>query len=130
MYCKNCGYEMDPNAVVCVRCGVRKGVGTNYCPNCGRATAPNAAVCLSCGGPLVTVPAGEQKSRLTAVLLAFLLGEFGAQNFYLGYTGRAIAQLALSFCFGVGYIWSIIEGIMLLTGSIDKDANGVPLKKD
>lgn len=130
MYCKNCGNVMDPNAVVCTKCGVQKGVGTNYCPNCGSATSPNATVCLSCGGALEVVPAGEQKSKMVAALLAFFLGAIGAHNFYLGYTGKAIAQIVLSLCFGVGYIWSIVEGILILTGSINKDAKGIPLKKD
>lgn len=25
MYCTNCGAEMDPNASICVKCGVNKG---------------------------------------------------------------------------------------------------------
>ncbi len=29
---------------------------------------------------------------------------------------------------GLGAIWGLIEGIMILTGSINTDANGVPLK--
>ncbi|MGL4623921.1 MAG: zinc-ribbon domain-containing protein [Culicoidibacterales bacterium] len=28
MYCKNCGKEIDDNAVVCVNCGVATGNGT------------------------------------------------------------------------------------------------------
>ena len=36
-----------------------------------------------------------QKSWLAALLLAFFLGGFGAHNFYIGRTGRAIGQLSL-----------------------------------
>ena len=43
--------------------------------------------------------------------------------------GKAIAQIALSICFGAGAIWGLIKGIMILTGKINKDANGVPLKE-
>ena len=57
-------------------------------------------------------------------------GGLGVHNFYLGYTGKGIAQICLSFCCGIGYIWGLIEGIMIFTGNIDKDANGIPLKKD
>jgi len=128
MFCKNCGASMDPNAAVCVKCGVNKGVGTSFCHNCGEATAPNAAVCLKCGSALSVAPAGEQKSKLVAGLLGIFLGGLGIHNFYLGYTGKAIAQIVLSFCFGIGAIWGLVEGIMILCGSINKDAKGVPLK--
>ena len=35
MFCRNCGNPMDPNAAVCVKCGVPVGSGVNFCPNCG-----------------------------------------------------------------------------------------------
>lgn len=74
----------------------------------------------------------ERKSKLVAGLLGILLGSLGAHNFYLGYNGKAIAQLLMSiFSLGilavVSAIWGLIEGIMILTGSINKDAKGNPL---
>ena len=33
------------------------------------------------------------KSKVAAGLLAIFLGAFGVHNFYLGYTGKAVAQL-------------------------------------
>lgn len=128
MFCKNCSNEMDSVAAVCVRCGAAKGMGTAYCHNCGTATAPGASVCTNCGVALVTVVAGEQKSKMAAGLLGIFLGGLGIHNFYLGFTGKAIAQIILSPCFGIGAIWGLIDGIMILTGSINKDAKGVPLK--
>ena len=129
MFCKNCGNPMDANAAICVKCGVAKGVGAAFCPNCGEATAPGAAVCLKCGSTLTGAAAsGEQKSKMVAGLLGIFLGGLGIHNFYLGYTGKAIAQIVLSLCFGVGAIWGLIEGIMILCGSIKTDAKGVPLK--
>ena len=127
MYCKNCGNAMDPNAAICVQCGCAKGTGANYCYNCGQPTVPGAAACTSCGVALNNVTAGS-KSKMTAGLLGIFLGGFGVHNFYLGYTGKAIAQIALTFCFGAGAIWGLIEGILILTGKIDKDAKGNPLK--
>ena len=50
---------------------------------------------------------------MTAGLLGIFLGGLGIHNFYLGYTGKAIAQIALSICFGAGAIWGLIEGIMI-----------------
>ena len=126
MYCKNCGNLMDPNAAICVKCGCAKGTGASYCHNCGQPTIPGAAVCTSCGSALANVNANS-KSKLTAGLLGIFLGGLGVHNFYLGYTGKAIAQILLS-CVGVGGIWGLIEGILILCGKIDKDAKGNPLK--
>ncbi len=129
MFCKNCGNEMDPNASVCVKCGAAKGTGAAFCSNCGSSTAPNAAVCLNCGAALTqAVPPEAQKSKLAAGLFGIFLGGLGVHNFYLGYTGKAIAQIILSFCFGIGAIWGLIEGILILCGTINKDAKGNPLK--
>ena len=128
MFCKNCGNPMDPNAAICVKCGCAKGTGANFCPNCGQPTTPNASVCIHCGVALTPpVPTGEQKSKLVAGLLGLFLGGYGVHNFYLGYTGKGVAQILLSFCCGVGYIWGLIEGIMILCGNINKDAKGNPL---
>ncbi len=75
----------------------------------------------------------NQKSKIAAGLLGIFLGALGVHNFYLGYTGKAIAQLLISIlsCGILAFassIWGLIEGILILTGSINKDANGVPLK--
>ena len=136
-YCKNCGNEMADAAVVCVKCGAAKGSGTAFCHNCGKPLAPGAAVCTACGVPATSgpsVPAGyEQKSKMAAGLLGIFLGSLGVHNFYLGNTGKALAQLLISIltC-GVGAtvsgIWGLIEGIMIRTGSIKTDGMCVPLK--
>lgn len=127
MYCKNCGNPVDPNAAVCLHCGFAKGSGMSYCPNCGQPTIPGAAVCTSCGCGLAAAPGADAKSKMAAGLLGIFLGGWGIHNFYLGYTGKAVAQILLS-CVGIGQIWGLIEGILILCGNIDKDARGVPLK--
>lgn len=127
MYCKNCGNQMDDNAAVCVKCGCAKGTGTSFCHNCGQPTAAGAAVCTSCGSALTASANPNAKSKLTAGLLGIFLGGLGVHNFYLGYTGKGIAQILLS-CVGVGAVWGLIEGILILCGKIDKDAKGIPLK--
>ena len=75
----------------------------------------------------------QPKSKIAAGILGILLGAFGIHNFYLGYTGKALAQLLITvLTCGIGAaissIWGLIEGIMILTGSINTDANGVPLQ--
>ena len=64
-------------------------------------------------------------SKLAAGLLSIFLGCFGVGNFYLGRTGRGVAQLMLTligfpfFFIGptIAVIWGLIEGILILTSS-------------
>ena len=133
MYCKNCGAEINENAVACMSCGFAKGNGDKFCANCGQPVNPGAAICTSCGAALKAAVAvnGEQKSKLTAVLLAFFLGGIGIHDFYLGYTKWGVIKIILTVCTGFGgSIWALIDFIRLLTGSISTDANGVELKKE
>jgi len=76
------------------------------------------------------VPPGyAQKEKMTAGLLGILLGAWGVHSFYLGNSGKGILQIVVTiFTCGIGGLWGLIEGIMILTGSINADANGVPLK--
>ncbi|MFF0490847.1 NINE protein [Nocardia sp. NPDC004068] len=71
----------------------------------------------------------SDKSKLVAALLQFFLGFFGVGRFYLGYPGIGVAQLVVSVvtC-GVGHIWGIIDGVMILTGKV-RDPNGLPLQE-
>lgn len=79
----------------------------------------------------------SDKSYIAAALLAFFLGAFGAHNFYLGYTRKAVIQLAMGlmtiFTLGISGIavgiWAFVEFILLLTGGISTDGNGRPLKR-
>ena len=74
----------------------------------------------------------QAKSKIAAGLLGIFLGGFGVHNFYLGYTGKAVAQLLITLLtcgFGafISSIWGLIEGILILTGSINVDGAGIPL---
>ncbi len=82
-----------------------------------------------------------RKSRTLAGIFGILFGYFGVHNFYLGYTSKAVIQLCVSIvglllsCLGIGIfivagiaIWGLVEGIMILAGSINADAKGVPLR--
>lgn len=132
---------MDPNAAVCIKCGAAKGTGNGFCYNCGGPLAPGAGFCTGCGAAVQTVPVVpmgyEAKSKMAGGLLGIFLGALGIHNFYLGYTTKAIIQLLVSVIGGaltcgiaaVGMeVWGLIEGIMILTGSINVDGKGVPLK--
>jgi TM2 domain-containing membrane protein YozV len=76
-------------------------------------------------------PQSEPKSKLVAGLLAIFVGGLGIHNFYLGYTNRGVTQLLLAtvgslIIIGpfIASVWGLIEGIQILTGSINTDANG------
>lgn len=133
-FCKNCGSELNEGQDVCLKCGVKVGKGTSnnngYCYNCGAEIGPNQDVCLKCGVKVKGfISNNGSKSKMAAGLLGIFLGAFGIHNFYLGYTGKAIAQLLIT-CLSCGIlsfvsaIWGLIEGIMILCDKIDCDANG------
>ncbi len=133
MFCRNCGAEINENAVACMNCGFAKGTGEKFCATCGKEVNPGAAVCVNCGSALKKVAAanGEQKSKLVAVLLAFFLGGIGIHDFYLGYNKNGIIKIVLTVCTGIGGgIWALVDFIRLLTGSLNTDANGVELKNE
>lgn len=131
MYCRNCGNVMNDQAAICVSCGVPTGKGNNYCINCGDITDSMAQVCMKCGVNLNTY--GQQKSKLAAGLFGIFLGMFGVHRFYLGHIGIGVAQLLITvlscgLLSWATWIWGLIEGILILAGSINKDAKGIALK--
>jgi len=76
-----------------------------------------------------------QKSRVGAGVLGILLGAFGVHNFYLGRTGVGVLQLlltvlSLGVLSPVTWVWSVIEGILILVGSpsFATDRRGIPLR--
>lgn len=130
MYCRNCGSPVNPRADYCVKCGVGIGKGSDYCPGCGAKVLEIADVCVRCG---TSLSRPSPKSKVLAGILGIFLGWLGIHNFYLGYIGKGIAQLLISilsigFLAWISGIWSLIEAILILTGSIDKDKKGNPIK--
>ena len=69
----------------------------------------------------------SDKERLVAFLLQLFLGAFGAGRFYTGHTGIAIAQIAATWLTCVGWIWPVVDAILMLTGRVT-DAQGRPLR--
>ena len=152
MFCKNCGQEIDDLAAVCIHCGVAVGNGVKFCQNCGSELPEEAAFCIKCGvstkgktnGGInnnANVNAGNApvtdpnaKSRLAAGLLGIFVGALGIHNFYLGYNGKAVAQLLMTvlscgMLSVASSIWGLIEGIFYLVEKegYTTDAKGNPL---
>ena len=73
--------------------------------------------------PAAAPPQG--KDWLTTLLLCLFLGNVGVHRFFVGKTGTGVAMiLTLGGC----GIWTIVDLIMIITGSF-KDANDQPLVK-
>lgn len=97
-----------------------------FCSKCGQEIVQAGTYCSACG-----TAQGQtgQKSRIVAGILGVLLGELGIHRFYLGYVGIGVIQIVVTICtLGIGGLWGIIEGILILVGNFNKDAQGRPLK--
>ena len=129
-FCTHCGSQVSDTESFCKNCGapVPNANGGQVQPNQGQQFQQNQQ--FQQGQMYQTsAPMVQPKSKLLAGLLGIFLGSLGVHNFYLGYTGKAIAQLLMSILSCgllaiVSYIWGLIEGIMILSGSINTDAKG------
>ena len=76
--------------------------------------------------PLTGLPYSD-KTKLIAGLLQILI-PIGIGRMYMGHVGIGVAQLVVTIltC-GLGYVWSLIDGILILVGQ-PKDNNGLPLR--
>ncbi len=142
MQCVSCGQDNPDGARFCVKCGKSfdpASVTTVSCPLCGKENLREATFCAFCGASLDTTSGRKKyepsstvdaKSRIAAGLLGIFLGGFGIHRFYLGYIGIGVVQIIVTLCTcGAGHIWGFIEGILVLVGSINKDAYGRPLRE-
>lgn len=112
----------EERKMFCRKCGKEIADDIKYCPNCGCPTDINEANNFNSTNYVGNMNA---KSKLAAGLLNILLP--GVGRIYLGYIGIGVTQLILSFAFGIGWIWSFIDGILILTGSVVVDGKGNPL---
>lgn len=95
----------------------RPGPDEQYCTSCGEIIKANAEICPECGVRNRPAPgtAGDgSKDRVTAGVLAILLGWVGAHKFYLGETGLGVIYLCF-FWTGIPGLVGLIEGILYLT---------------
>ncbi len=117
----------------CSQCGGQVPQGAAACPTCGaavRAPAPGSALQVS-GGAQGLATYEPTKSKLAAGLLGIFLGGLGIHRFYLGYTKLGIIQILVTvFTCGLGSLWGLVEGILIIAGStITTDASGKALRE-
>lgn len=144
MYCRQCGKPINDNQELCDECQSKATTNTVYETNAQEVSSVNSNSSnnqtnynqnpqqnnnQNQGQSNVNPNA---KSKIAAGLLGIFLGCFGVHNFYLGYTGKAVAQLLITLlsCGILSWasaIWGLIEGIMILTGSTNIDGQGNPL---
>lgn len=122
-------------AKFCQKCGTELGKNDTFCSNCGSKADEEAKTTTKDTTTTTNntnTNNSQAKSKMAAGLLGIFLGSLGIHNFYLGYTGKAVGQLLLTLlgwilC-GLGpiaaWIWGLVEGIMILSGSINTDAEG------
>jgi TM2 domain-containing membrane protein YozV len=64
----------------------------------------------------------SDKSRAVGGILNLIIP--GVGRMYLGYGAMGILQFILALCGGVGIVWSFIDGILILTGTVKMDGFG------
>ena len=132
MFCRQCGKPIDDGQELCEDCknvaNVNSSANTNTNANMNNGTNPTVNVNVNTGYTNPN-PNASQKSKIAGGLLGIFLGGLGVHNFYLGFTGKAVAQLLITvlscgILSPVSAIWGLIEGILILCGNITTDANG------
>lgn len=64
----------------------------------------------------------SDRSRVLAGVLNLFLP--GVGRIYLGHMAHGVLQLVLAMCGGVGFIWSFVDGIIILAGGVKYDGYG------
>ena len=117
--CPQCGAPIDPGASECRFCGeklVTQQAGTQFQQNQPQQVAPQVIIQQAAPQQVYMSginPSWPIKSKVTAGVLAILLGGIGVHKFYLGKIGSGI--LYLCFCWtGVPAVLGLVEGIIYL----------------
>jgi len=91
-------------------------VETVFCTHCGNKMSGEAVACPKCAHPnkaAAAVMYGAPKSRITAGVLALLVGGIGVHKFYLGKIGLGIVYILFCWTF-IPAIIAFVEGIIYL----------------
>lgn len=89
MFCRGCAHELHISAVACPHCGAVQNAGP-------------------------VTPGTSEKYKVTAGILAILLGGLGIHKFYVGAWGWGIVYIVCCWTFIPGIV-ALVEGIRYLT---------------
>ncbi|MCB8932779.1 MAG: GYF domain-containing protein [Fimbriimonadaceae bacterium] len=112
------------------------GFGMSSAPNLGVTSAPMASRYPSAppqvahSGQYAPAfhPLTSDRSRVLAGVLQLLIP--GVGRLYLGYAAYGVMQLLLFPCgLGIGWLWSVIDGIVILAGGVKLDGYGRQLSE-
>ena len=99
MYCKNCGNELNENAIACLKCGCDPKKGNKNCHSCGVETNQEQVICIKCGVSLkkpTNFAADFLKKDFTDVIPATQLLNISKLNYItLGAAGLAAISVFL-----------------------------------
>lgn len=115
MFCPKCGAKIDDaNANYCPKCGARLKEG----PSVGVFDATTSGESSARTHGAQSVNRANDLGRLYVIggLLNILFPGLG--RLYLGDIGIGVAELLLAFI-GIGYIWSLVDGVILLISNVD-----------
>jgi len=73
---------MPEQAVTCVKCGIKKGEGTNYCQYCGFLTTMKTEYCHRCGAKQITIIPQRIKNEKIENLSKALKANIKAKRVY------------------------------------------------
>lgn len=137
-HCFSCGLLIHNSANSCPKCGAQQTLATTlvvqttpskshaelpaanqvFCRGCGNVIHESATNCPRCGATQKTSGNvdgySNEKSRVAAVVFAFLLGGIGGHKFYLGQVGMGFLYLIFFWTF-IPAIIAFIEALVLLT---------------
>ncbi len=146
MYCRNCGRKIEDGFEYCDECEKKlnevkeekKEEVVEIVENNNNTSEESKETEVKSENTTNTTSNNavnpQAKSKIAAGIFAIVLGAFGVHNFYLGFNGKAVAQLLITvlscgILSPISALWGVIEGILILTGSQNTDADGVELKE-
>ncbi len=68
MFCKNCGAQINPNAVACLSCGCDPRRGNKHCNSCGVETNADQVICIKCGVALKKQSLSSDDGKTVAII--------------------------------------------------------------